>query len=756
MASKHNIGAILLALLLALTLEVACYGSQELMPALRTAVPSGTAAAVQIRNGRTPVALLTANFSSGSNSRACWDIPLSVNLSACGGIRLRMRAVNASLTQQLTVHLQVGGRWFSTVCTPVTNGLWEEVILPKSSFLPEGDGGAVSWQRCTRLRFAAWPGGTGGVFQWQLAGVELLTASAQVALLRTGVTGQGNHRRAAWTYARHLSDALVSGGVIPAVIDEPDVTFANLKGFQCVLLPAAEHCDRGTVGALSRYVRNGGRIFGFYALPPALSAAMGLPAGRYRRSADLGVTLAGIGTPFGTRFRQNSAAFMEVTPPAGNTDLKIRAWWHDATGRRLKYPAILQSPFGLWMTHVYLKQDLERSVPLLLILMEDYLPGLRDGAIRELAKRVRFACANAGRQNRNTTRALADLQHFTANKDYPGVWRTARRCQEALADSATPQLETAGPGRRGEMRGAWLRSHAGFPGLGWDKTMARIKAANINTLFPLVMTPQGPVSETNVWSCLRAAQLNNIRIHGWYQVLSAADAPAAFRRQLASEGRLQQRSNGSKLPWLCPTQIKNRQYVVQQARTLVTKYPLSGLHLDMLRYESSQCCYCSSCYLAFRKFIGLPADAEVPQWPVCTLDEDKLREPWLRFRRHQITTLLREIATTVRKIRPQIAISAAVFPDLASARIGVAQEWDQWVKGGYVNFISTMTYRPAAHLFQGDIIRQKEQLGLKYAAALRPGIGVTTNELSPQEVNRQIQVVRNAGLDGYILFEARP
>ena len=55
-------------------------------------------------------------------------------------------------------------------------------------------------------------------------------------------------------------------------------------------------------------------------------------------------------------------------------------------------------------------------------------------------------------------------------------------------------------------------------------------------------------------------------------------------------------------------------------------------------------------------------------------------------------------------------------------------------------------------MLQGDIGRQRALAG-SLAAKIYPGLGVTVHNLSRQELQRQIQAVRSAGLEGYVLFE---
>lgn len=711
----------------------------DLPKAVHAVVTSGTAAAPVIAELTPPVAVFAARFAKESTTRACWDFPINRDLTACAGIRLKMRCIGAEYTNQLTIHLLLDGTWFSTVCTPRTGGLWEELFIPKSSFLPEGDAAAVSWRKCTKLRLAAWPSSQ-GKFQWQIAQLELAEANTPIALLRCGVNAA--NARSSWTYARHLGDALNAGGLRPAVIDEPDITINRLKKFRCLMLPAAENCTAETTNVLQRCVTNGAKMLCFYALPPKLAAALHFPGGRFKRASDLGLTLAAIQTPFGTKFKQNSSALMAVEPGSA---LKVRAWWVDAAGNRTPYPALLQSPYGMWMTHVYLNQDPEHALPLWLQLLEEYVPNTRRRAAAELKEHADFCLANAAKGRHIAARKeLAAMQKFTAEDDYSGVWKAWLNFQNALADEATPSLTaSANTLSASEMRGRWLRAAAGLPGMSWKETLRVLAKDNLNTIFPMVLTPAGSADEKDIAACLDAARSAGIKVHAWCQILSLADAPKTLQKSFAEAGRLQQNAAGKTVPWLCPSQPANRTLLRTLITSLLRKHAFDGLQFDMLRYSSGQECYCNTCKSAFVKYLG----RHVEDWSALP------REEWRSFRRRQITAILAELGAAAKQVRPSIILSAAVFPNLESAKSGVAQDWLAWVRERRVKFIAPMNYRPTAPLFQGDLLRQKELLGIEFAGALIPGIGVAPERLSPAETARQIKVVRNAALDGYILFE---
>jgi hypothetical protein len=65
-----------------------------------------------------------------------------------------------------------------------------------------------------------------------------------------------------------------------------------------------------------------------------------------------------------------------------------------------------------------------------------------------------------------------------------------------------------------------------------------------------------------------------------------------------------------------------------------------------------------------------------------------------------------------------------------------------------------MNYRPSSALFAGDLRRQRQQLGS--VKRLVPGIGVSSQRLSAEELARQIAVARQTQAPGFILFELGP
>ena len=707
-----------------------------------------------------------ARFTAEGNERACWDLPCHLDLSQCAAVKLRVRYLNTHLTSQLCIYLQTSGGWHRAVVTPRATGHWEDIIIPKSDFLPENDANS-SWNACNRLRLDAWRA-TPGTFSFHLASLEFLSANASIALLRSGLHENidGAKRREALRHSQKLGEALANGGIYPAVIDEPDATATALRSYQCVLLPSAEQTSAGTTQQLCTYLRQGGHLAAFYALPAKLATALGFPQGKFTRVATLPKPLAQVTTAGGASFRQTSGAFMAVSVNPSD-QLRIRAWWTDSAGQRTQWPAILQSPNGLWMTHVYLHQDPDHAIPVLLVLLEDLVPGLRKTAADSLYRQAAFALANAGRKSphANARNALAQAQDAQSRNDYYATRNAVQRVFSELANENVPTLTQwdEESTRSTETRGVWMLSATGLPGQNWGATLRQLSQARFNTVFPRFLTPYGvawrsahaprlpglPKTNDPVAECLAAAKNQHFKVHAWACLLSVEDAPEELQKTFRNNDILQRNYQGKQVLWLCPSRKYTHDLLTSLVRELALNYALDGLQFDMLRYQGSETCYCATCKELFSRYVK----RNLANWPACTRDPLAFQKQWEEFRCRQITQLLKEVAEAAHAVRPVLRLSVAVYPEVASARRNVGQDWPNWLKKNMVESVSPMNYQATTNQFQAYLTQQGETLGIRAAEQLLPGIGLTVKNLSVDETRRQIQATRNAGLNGFILFE---
>ncbi len=337
----------------------------------------------------------------------------------------------------------------------------------------------------------------------------------------------------------------------------------------------------------------------------------------------------------------------------------------------------------------------------------------------------------------------------------------------SVTSAASPGLR---PAYTYELRAVWAHYY-GIPN--WEQTIQSLHQANFNAVFPYMCSagvayyPSHilPVSEKAashdyLAEATTAGYKYGIQVHARMLVLEALFASEQTKARLAAQGRLMHTSGGDTLPWLCPTNPYNREQLIGVALEIVRNYPVAGLQLDYIRYPHRDCCYCEHCR---RKFIHdtFGASPHSPlrngegpgvRWPQEVIS-GPYKDAFIQWRQQQITSLVAEIATAVKSIRPHIAVSAAAFPDWPSAKERFGQDATAWAQQGLVDFICPMNYTADIMRFTGWLRQQQELVAGQ--VPLVAGLGPFSDACQfdgPQQLVDQILIARGAGASGFVVF----
>jgi uncharacterized lipoprotein YddW (UPF0748 family) len=222
--------------------------------------------------------------------------------------------------------------------------------------------------------------------------------------------------------------------------------------------------------------------------------------------------------------------------------------------------------------------------------------------------------------------------------------------------------------------------------------------------------------------CLRACREHGVECHVWKVNWNMSSrAPAAFRDRILREGRAQVGFDGDpRATWLCPSHPLNQRLEIDAMVEVATKYPVDGVHFDYIRYPGDETCYCAGCRERFEERLG----RRVADWPGALRSGDEgLRTRWQDFRRGNITAVVAGVSQRLRATRPDVEISAAVFSNLPLHRDSVAQDWGEWCRRGYLDFVCPMDYTPDTAQFARLVERQLDWAG---DVPCYPGIGLST------------------------------
>ncbi len=600
-----------------------------------------------------------------------------------------------------------------------------------------------------------------------------------VVVKGTSSTPNPGEQRYAEVIAEKLSRLLDGAGIHNALISDEDVGAGRLPAGGIAILAYNPFPGQKEISALSRHVREGGRLIVFYSAAPGLAELMGVRLGPYR-SDPLGHRWCGM------RFNahapghvppnvlQRSRNIRPVYPAGGGG--KVIAYWETASGEITEDPAWVRTRAGFWMSHVLLDDgDTQEKSRMMTALVGALEPGLwKSAAVHRRQEAIHESGFFAGLRRR----VLADkdrhvkivplLESAEALKVSAARHFEAGRWPQAIEDwdlynfRMTTAYAALQPRAPDAFRGIWEHSGLGlYPG-DWERTCSLVADAGLSDLLVNVAWPGKahyaselvPASREftllgdQLSQALSAAHAKGLKVHAWKVCWRMDGAPPALMEKLRREKRLQKSVDGKEIPWLCPSDPRNLVYEKDTIREIVKKYPVDGIHLDYIRYRDSAACFCAGCRSRFEAASG----RRVKNWPESARSGTG-RQAYSQWRVHNISRFVRDVHALTRRVNPDIRLSAAVFGKHPQCVASVAQDWAAWLKDGTVDFVCPMNYTDELARFEGYT---KPQLHYQTRSArVYPGIGVTADEsrLGPIDTMHQINKAASMGAGGFTIFE---
>lgn len=202
-----------------------------------------------------------------------------------------------------------------------------------------------------------------------------------------------------------------------------------------------------------------------------------------------------------------------------------------------------------------------------------------------------------------------------------------------------------------------------------------------------------------------------------------------------------------------PSQPEVQEHIYSVWMDLLESYDLDGLHFDYIRYPNTDFDYSRGALERFRSWVS-------PRLSPARLQEleeaygrdplayvEALPGPWGEFRRAQITGLVERVFFGVKKRKPSVLVSAAVFANADDAYESRFQDWRGWIHAGILDVVVPMAYTPDNDRFEEQIRTAVEAAGPDRVWA---GIGVYQNTY--QGTLDKIRIARSFGTRGAVLF----
>ncbi|MEN9360583.1 MAG: hypothetical protein RL095_2118 [Verrucomicrobiota bacterium] len=722
---------------------------------------------------------LDCPFSQVAERRLWWDFPCQLDLSEARGLRLFFRCADASPAAYLSVYFQSQNGWYGIDLSPKSSDAVGSIDLDKA--LSTIDGKVGGWASISKIRVAVWRGEARDC-SFEVHGLLPLAPEEAIPVLRsTGLAaGQmplpAEESRVSASSAASICRDLAKVSCAPFLLDDLDIARLDSRRHRLLVLPYNPQLPPPVLEAVLRFQREGGLVLSFYLLPKALGEVQGFRTLGLLRGKDLPLGLGGFrleteALPTHVRTLTQRSSLAAIGQASG--EARVAATWCDLRGQSLEHPALLVSPGGAWMTHIYLGQD-SRGPDFLLGLLSRFAPEAQARAasrrLDALGQRLGYpdlaaAHAELARLCQGPEAAVSlehalllekrARSHLAAGR-YQHAHAAAAECRQAL-EKAWCLSRKAVPG---EFRGLWIHDGSGLAGSSWQQIADKARRSGFSDL--LVNLAAGPEAWFKAGGLLLhpearqndqlaaardACRKEGLKLHCWitcFELRRCKDA--AFVAHLKETGRLLVRRDGRiDAGWLCPSQNVNRSLVLDAARAAAAA-GVDGVHLDYIRHQGPDACFCPSCRAAFAAREG----KVLPDLPKSLAADPELLKRWNQQRRDLITSLVRDVRKVLRST-PGVQLSAAVFDQPENMRDTIAQDWPLWAKEGLVDFLCPMNYMDSPEAFSSTVIRQ-QHIVAGTSCKLHPGIGASTRSLDPIIVIAQIEAARRQGCPGFTLF----
>jgi uncharacterized lipoprotein YddW (UPF0748 family) len=708
---------------------------------------------------------------SGGKERQTWNLTAPVATAGQSFYSLWVRVDNPEAVRRISLYFRSGQGWFAGWIPP-GDGTWRRITLGRRDF--ETEGTPSGWDQIDGMRISIWRG------SGKRARVELAEMSAEtrdVVLIRNSLQ-IFNGRSDAWAVKRHtrlIYRWLEEAGLPIGQLDDTDLRAGLPKACKVALLPYNPTIDAAQARALAAFCDRGGRIIAMQSGAPELLKLLGIQR----------VTLTKTGP---------TRAFSAIQPlpwvrgglpphiPQDNVsvllptvrDAVVIARWKNGAGVLTDSPAITLHPNGAFLGGWLTAAGRQEKTRLLLALIGKLCPSHAPVLARNLLDESQLLL---GTSSWDATRAMIETAatETGSTQDISTYIRHVEnyrnQANAAVESESFPALAQRAEVLRGmvrrtygaavgpaadEMRAVWCHHAHGVDGLSWDEVASRVKRAGLDTIVPNMAWagrayyPSSVLPQINqkdqLADCLAAAQQHALKLHVWLVCFNLEGAEPAYLERMRREGRLQRSAAGGEKQWLCPSDPRNRKHHTAIVTELATNYAIDGVMLDYIRYPNSDNCYCQGCH---KRFVQQTGTGKLT-WPA-DVRGGKHQGRYQTWRREQITTLVSELRSALKRVRPRASLSAAVYRSWPSCRLSMGQDWINWLRSGAIDFACPMNYEQDHALFETQLISQLKAAGP--GKRIYPGIGVSHPGLPPEGTVHQVRLARRAGAKGFILFD---
>lgn len=672
-------------------------------------LPGDNSTSVQKTDGEI---LLPLPFDQNTE-RFFWDVAITAPSRKSAAIAIEYHCDDPAAIRSVTLHLQDNGNWLTASAVPGDrkSGL---LIFNRTTFQPES--GAPEWQKARKLRISFWKNAERKT-AFKL--IAIREYSPTIGIIRGGTcTAPGETDLAAKCSTRAFR--LFERAGLASVILDDDFDVLDFDKLSWIVLPYNPQLSRDQIDLLETFVKkHNGKLAVFYNADRKLAALLDIKLLQYSARTRPWTTVAAAPDSIKDlpEYMPHTTGHLLPVKGAGKSSVTTGYWLNADGFPDSDLPAGAQSRHGFWFSHI---------PPLATVSAAQWL------------------LANL---------AASDPEYRHGLETFISEMKTRNRQAQALAKTFPKPSSN-------EVRAVWCDVISARQR---DRVMGNLSSNGINTVFEHIASAgfirdrsdgglhaEAEGSRTvksHLANITASARRMGIEFHAWVVLFNAGELPADVLSDLSTKNRLMVDADGKTMPWLCPSHPENRRMLLEMLKTLADG-GVDGIHLDYVRYPERRGCYSEATRTAFEKQPG----TTIAQWPADVMPGGALAQNYEEFRRKEITSFVEEAAAAIRKARPGVKISAAVYPTAESAASN-GQDWPEWLKRDLLDFICPMLYTQSAAEFSANILKASAHTGS--ASRIVPGIGATADEsqLDALSTAEQIVAARRNEMAGFAFFK---
>lgn len=727
-----------------------------------------SSAVTMVPDGDRRVLQLVAPFATQPElGRVYIDRKVELDLAAAGEFTLDIVTGSPEAAGRISLYFHSGNGWYAAGGGLTRKG-WNTLRFSKASFGIEEQ--PAGWHKVDTIRIAIW---RGQALDFTVRLGRLAAARHDVALIIPGAGRHQEHSTAIGT-AENVAEMIAELGLGSDAVEDSALVHGALGDRSVAILAYNPGLPAEAADALVQFVERGGKLLVCYQLPGRLGQVLGFGKPNYvgkkrpGQFAEIRFDAHDIqGLPQSIR----QASWNITTAEPTNHNARVIGRWYDEEGTATGDAAMLLSDRGAFFTHIILRDDLAGKKRMLAAVLGHLAPALwkqmaqseldragQVGHVDSLDSLTEFLqSADHGHIRKHLESGVKKLNEARAEFDrhaYAQVVDSASSAHDELVQAYL--LAQTSPTTEG--RAFWNHSGTGAYDGDWDRTAKELAAAGFNMVLPNMLwggrahypSDVLPRSTTykkygdQIAQCVEAAQKHGLEVHVWKVNFNLSGAPKEFVQQIHREHRNQVSVDGKAHDWLCPSHPENFKLELDSMLEVARKYPVDGLHFDYIRYPGRDKCYCDGCRERFEADMG----QQVADWPADCYS-GSLRDQYTQWRCDRITRLVKAVHDEAKKIRADVKISAAVFGAYPDCRATVAQDWPEWIKAGYLDFVCPMDYTQSDLNFI-SLVRNQLKL-VEGRIPIYPGIGQW--RLSDDRTVGQIHHARKLGAAGFTIFD---